>query len=125
MNPSAMLFAREVSPELTRLLKQLDAAVAAHADRRLCGCVIFCNDDPGLAGRLQSLAQAEHLGHLVLATYHSDGPPHYKIAREADVTVLLYHRVAVKFNCAFRKGELTDPASKAILAWVEQVVPKD
>ena len=38
----------------------------------------------------------------------ADGPPSYKLHKDADVTVLLFTQQKVIANFAFRAGELTD-----------------
>jgi hypothetical protein len=43
------------------------------------------------------------------------GPPSYRLAAEADVTVLLSVRQRVAANFAFRSGELNDAAMAEVL----------
>ena len=54
-----------------------------------------------------------------------DGPPSYRLARDADVTVLLYVKQKVLANFAFRAGELTDARIKAVLETVPRLTKKD
>src|SRR5947207_5209222 len=58
-NPVAMVFARSATPEVTKLVKQLDAAIAKHKDAELCGCAIFCSDDGALKGKLEEIAKKD------------------------------------------------------------------
>jgi hypothetical protein len=123
MHPVALVFARDVTPEVSVLLKKLDAAVAAHSDCHMGAFAVFCNDDPAVAGRLKTLGTG--LQRVILSTFSSDGPAKYHVARNAEVTVVLYYRARVLFNFAFHKGELTGPAVEAILARVPQISPQD
>jgi hypothetical protein len=118
--PVVMVFAREASPETAALAKKIDAA--AHQDERLAGCMIFLNDSKELPAGLTSLAEKEGIKNTILATYDPAGPESYKIAAEADVTVILYSHHAVKASHAFRKGELTAAAADAVLADVAKIL---
>jgi hypothetical protein len=74
-------------------------------------------------GRLKALARAEDLKACVLAIDNPSGPVAYKVAREADVTVVLYNIRNVKANFAFRKGELNDQAIEKVVGALSKVVP--
>jgi hypothetical protein len=52
------------------------------------------------------------------------GPPTYKLARDADVTVLLYVKQKVVANFAFRAGELNDARAAEVLKAVPRIVGK-
>ena len=52
------------------------------------------------------------------------GPPSYKLARDADVTVLLYVKQKVVANFAFREGELTGARIDEVLKAVPELVKK-
>ena len=124
-HPVAMIFAREVSPELVRLLKKIDAATAAHSDCHMGSFTVFCSDAEGLVKQLEEVARAEHLDHLVLSTFAATGPARYNVAPEAEVTVVLYSRFMVKANHAYRKGELNDQEIEKIMADLPKILPQD
>jgi len=105
MRPVVMVFAREVSPEVGTLMKRIETATAALAEKRLGSCVVFCNEAESLPGQLVQVAKQEHLDHIILATCAASGPPRYGISPDADVTVLLYDHATVRANHAFKKGE--------------------
>ena len=56
-----------------------------------------------------------------LAIMEPDGPKHYTLSKEADVTVVMYKRRKVEANHAFRKGKLTETGVKAILADIPKI----
>jgi hypothetical protein len=103
-----MIFARGISDNLTSLVKKIDAATAKHNDAQMGSFVVFLSDDESLEKKLKDLADKEHIQHTVLTIDSPRGPPAYKIARDADVTVVLYTHRTVKANYAFKKGELTE-----------------
>jgi hypothetical protein len=115
-HPVVMIFAREPTPPLVNLLQRVDAATAAHENDPLGSCAIFCNDAEGMPKHLAQLAKQSNLNHIILATFAAAGPPRYKIAPDADVTVLLYTHGTVKANHSFKKGELSEASIETILA---------
>ena len=125
VNPVAMIFARQVTPALVSLLKKIDAATAAHQDCRMGSFVTFLSDSPDLPATLKQVAEREHIQTTILCTFAPAGPASYKIAPDADVTVILYTHRTVKANYAFRTGELSEPAVDAIVADVAKILPTE
>jgi hypothetical protein len=123
-NPVALIFAREVSGPLTRLIKAIDDATGKNSDRRMASFVVFCTDDEGLDRKLKELADKEKLKHTILTTSERAGPPLYKIARGADVTVILYSRHSVKVNMAFKKGERTEADVEKVITELAKILPE-
>ncbi len=119
-----MIFAREISDPLTSLVKKIDAATAANKSCRMGSFVVFCSDDESLEGKLKDLAKTQKLDHIVLTIDNPQGPPRYKIAKDADVTVVLYEKQKVKANFAFRKGELQSKDIDEIVAGVSKILPQ-
>jgi hypothetical protein len=119
-----MIFAREVSDPLTSLVKQIDAATAKNDSCKMGSFVVFCSDDEGMEAKLKDLAKKEKLDHIVLTIDNPQGPPKYKVAKDADVTVVLYDKRKVKANYAFKKGELHDEDVSKIVADVTKVLPE-
>jgi hypothetical protein len=133
LKPTVMVFARE-QPEgknagLDDLLQKLEEAVERHKEAYLHAFVVFLSpdartsvtdpstDDPAklvdeaaawesLLGRMRP--RAEKLKNVVLAVYPAEGPPGYKLAKEADVTVVLYRKHRVVAGFAFAKGKLDE-----------------
>jgi hypothetical protein len=119
-----MIFAREVSDPLTSLVKKIDAATAKNSSCDMGSFIVFLNDDEGLEKQLKGLAEKEKLEHIVLTLEtNKSGPPKYKIAEEADVTVVLYTNGEVKANYAFKKGELKDKDIEKIVGDVKKILP--
>jgi hypothetical protein len=124
-NPVAMLFAREVSDPLTSLVKKIDAATAKNSDSRMGSFVVFLNDDDGLEKQLKTLAEKEKLKKIVLTIEaNTSGPPKYKVAKEADVTVVLYTNGKVKANYAFKKGEMKDKDVEKVVSDLVKILPE-
>jgi hypothetical protein len=122
-NPVAMIFAREVTPELTTLIKKIDSCTAKNGGCSMGSFVVFCSDADGLEGQLKALADKENLKKTVLSIDQPTGPKAYNVAKDADVTVVLYTDRTVKANYAFKKGELKEKKIDAILGDVSKILP--
>ena len=85
--------------------------------------VVFLNDDEKLENQLKELAKKEKLEHTVLSIDNPAGPKGYDIAKDADVTVVLYTHHSVKANYAFRKGELGPQEVQTIVNDVSKILP--
>lgn len=122
-NPVVMIFAKEVTPGLTTLIKKVDAATAKNASANLGSFVVFTSDDKSLEGQLKKMADKEGIKQTVLAIDNPAGPTGMKtLAKDADVTVVLYVKNTVKANHAFKKGELNEKAVQAVLADLPKIV---
>jgi hypothetical protein len=119
-----VVFAREITDGLTGLVKKLDAATAKNSDCSMGCFVVLLSDNEGLEQKLKSMAEKENLKKTVLTIDNPAGPRGYNLAKDADVTVLLYTRKTVKVNHAFKKGELKEKDVDQIVAEVSKILPK-
>jgi hypothetical protein len=122
-NPVAMVFAREVTPAVTTLIKKIDETTVANKDCKMGSFVVFCSDEEGLDKKLKDMADDQKLSKIVLSIDNPTGPKGYEVAKEADVTVVLYNKRTVKANYAFKKGQLNDKAIEKIVADVSKITP--
>jgi hypothetical protein len=121
-NPVAVVFAREATPAVAKLLKQLDDATVKNAKADMGSFAVFYSDKDGLDKALAKLAEDQKLKKLVLSIDNAAGPKSYEISKDAAVTVLLYTSFEVKANHAFRKGELNDAAITKVVTDVAKIV---
>ena len=124
-SPVAVVFARDVSPQVAELLKKLDEATVKNSKASMGSYAVFCSDKDGLADALKKVAADQKLKSLVLAIDNPAGPKAYNIAKDADVTVLLYEEFTVRANHAFKKGELNAKAVERVVADVSKIIPKN
>jgi hypothetical protein len=122
-NPVAMVFAREVSEPVTKLVKELDAATVKNGDAKMGSFFVFLGEDESLEGKLKDLAKKERLKKTVLTLDNKTGPEAYNIAKDADVTVVLYTGRTVKVNHAFKKGQMTDKDVQKIIGELPTILP--
>jgi hypothetical protein len=123
-NPVVILFARQVTPELTRLIKRIDEATDKNKERSMRSFAVFLSDADNLEKELKELAKKERIQHCILTIDKPDGPEGYNIAPEAEVTVVLYTKLTVKANHIFKKGGLNDKAIEAVVADLSKILPK-
>src|SRR5262249_22312988 len=116
-----MVFAKETTPGLTSLVKKLDKATAANKSCSAGSFIVFMSDDKDLEAKLKTLAEKESLKNTVLTIDNPAGPKGMKIAKDADVTVVVYLNKEAKANFAFKKGELTSAQVDKIIAEFEKV----
>jgi hypothetical protein len=103
---------------LTSLVKKLDKA---SQDKKFNSFVVLMTDDENAEAQLKKLAQNNGIKKTVLTVDNPAGPPAYKIAKDAEVTVLLYNKRDVKANHAFRSGQFSDKSIDAVLSDVPKI----
>jgi hypothetical protein len=122
--PAAVVFARSLSDPLGKLLAKLELAEAPGKD---AGYKVWCTQ---LAEKADldvqaKWAQAQGLKTVPVGVFEdADGPPSYKLHKDADVTVMLFAKQKVVANFAFRSGELTDKQIDEIVKVVPQLFDK-
>jgi hypothetical protein len=123
-NPVAVVFARSADcPQTIKLLKKLEELTAKNEKAEMGSYAVYLSDDDKLADKLASVAKKEGLKNLILSVDNPAGPEKYKIAKDADVTVLLYTERKVKANHSFKKGEIKDSDIETIAKDVTKILP--
>ena len=109
---------------MTDLIKKLDAEVAKRKSAKLRAIVIILSDDDAVETNLKDFGEKQGIKHVNLAIMEPTGPKHYKLSKEADVTVLIYKKRKVEANHTFKKGELNEKGVERILADVPKIASK-
>lgn len=124
--PAAILFARTPSDALGKLAAGLDKAVADHKAAELRAWVTFLSEESKeMEDKIVKWGRTHGLHGVDLGIFEdADGPPNYKLARDADVTVVLYVKRKVVADFAFRSGELTDVRIAEVLKAVPGLIEK-
>jgi hypothetical protein len=124
--PAVIVFARALSEPLGKLAHQLDRALGEHKGAELRGWITFLADDhTSLDQKVVQWGQKHAVGALPLAVFEDVvGPPSYRLARDADVTVLMSVKQKVVANFAFRAGELTDVRVAEVMKALPQICGK-
>lgn len=115
------VFARETTGPLTSLVKQIDSEIAK--DKSLKAFVVVPTDATAKTSEsLKALAKANGIKNVPLTLFEGTaGPPDYHIARDADVTVMMWKGGKVQANHAFAKGKMTEADVKTIMADLSKI----
>ncbi len=122
--PIIIVFARDLTEPLGKLVKKLDGAVKANKAAELKSWVTFLADDQTkMDPQVVKWASKHAISNVPLAVFEDTvGPPTYLLAKEAEVTVLLSVKQKVVANFAFRAGELNDAAIDTIMKAVPKIL---
>jgi hypothetical protein len=116
--PVVMVFARTADEKLAKLLKKLDEEIEEHASAKLTGFVNMLGTDPESlkkdAAEFVKLQGLERIA-FVVPQDSANGPDDYKIAPDADLTVVCFKGGKVTANHALAKGQLSDEKIDAIV----------
>jgi len=120
-SPVVCVFTRSTGEPLAKLVKALDAEVAKNPELRTF--VVALTDDADATSKtLKAMAAAEKVKSVPLTVIEGPaGPPDYKIAKDADVTVMMWENGEVKANHAFAKGQLDAKAIAAVAKDVSKI----
>jgi hypothetical protein len=113
--PGVIVFARSISDPLARVIQAADEAVAARPKDAMRAWMTVLGEKTIGLDELAKWSTQAGLKSIPVGVFDDPvGPPSYKIADDADVTVLVFENRKVLANFAFRKGELDDAAIKRV-----------
>jgi hypothetical protein len=122
-SPCVAIFARNSEDaNLQKLISAVEAATVKNEKAELNGFVVFCSDSDKLEGKLKELVEKAKLKNVVLSIESPEGPEKYSIAKNADVTVLLYKERTVVSNFTFEKGKMTEKDVEKVVAGIGNIV---
>lgn len=118
------IFTRSLDGNLASLVKQVDETVGKNQDQKMAAFVVLLTDDPDAAEpKLKDFAEKHGIKHTPLTLFDGiAGPPSYKIAKDADVTVHLWIGTEVKANHAFSAGQLDKEKIETILSDTSKIL---
>lgn len=122
--PVVSIFTRNIDENVTKLIKEIDASVAANEDKQMRAFVVLLTDDPDAAEpKLAEIAEKNKIEHVPLTIFDGKvGPPDYKLAEDADLTVLMWVKSNVKVNKAFSEGKFGKDSVKSIVTETEKIL---
>jgi hypothetical protein len=121
--PTVIVFARQLSEPLGKLVHQLDKALGEHKDLRVW-VTFLADDQQTMDPKVVQWSKKNATGNVPLSIFDDVvGPPTYLLAREADVTVLLSTKQRVAANFAYRAGEFNDAAIVEITKTLPRILP--
>lgn len=106
--PVVSIFAKQMDSNVAALTKKVDTIVGEHSDKKMAAFVVMLTEDPEQqTDTLKKVASKEEIKNTPITTFDGlAGPPEYKIAKDADVTVMMWVDGKVKVNESMKNSEL-------------------
>jgi hypothetical protein len=122
--PVVTVFTRELSDNVKDLVKKIDAKVGENKDKKMAAFVVVLTEDPdAIEPKLKALAKDSKISSTPLTIVEgSAGPPEYKLAKDAEVTVMMWVDSEVKVNQSFAKGKLDKKAVESLVAETKKIL---
>jgi hypothetical protein len=122
--PVVTVFTREVNDTVTDLVKKIDAKVGANKDKKMAAFVVVVTEDADkVEPKLEKIAKDEKITNTPLTIIEgATGPPNYKLAKDAEVTVMMWVDSEVKVNQAFAKGKLDKKAVDELVSETKKIL---
>ena len=114
-SPVVMVFASKPSEKLYKLVGELEKAATA-ATGEVGACLVVTDPSAGAQKALKTFADDAKLKATIVGVIAAEKQKDYELAKDAEVTVLIYSKRVVRINHAFKSGELTDKAIAAVTA---------
>lgn len=121
--PVVMVFVREITPELRKLLKGIDELVDTHRAEGLRSFGVFmANESKMLLPVVQTLAFDEKLNMpLTISASSVDGAAGPHLQNDSAITIVLYRDQKVTANFSYRAGELDSEGIVRVLSEVRKL----
>jgi len=115
--PVVSIFAREINDNVASLVKQVDGVVGKNEEKKMAAFVVLLTENPeGHNDALKTVAEKQQIKNTPLTVFDgAAGPPEYKIAKDADVTVMMWVDGKVKVNESLKKSDLNKDKIAAIV----------
>jgi L-lactate utilization protein LutC len=114
--PVAMVFTRSCNESVTDLIQKLDAEVAKNKSAKMGAFVVVLTDEEKAAEtKLKNMLETKNIKHVSLSIDNTVGPPNYKVAKDAEVTIVLYNQRKVIANHAFKKGDFNSKCIETVI----------
>ncbi len=116
--PVVTIFTRTMDDNVQSLIKQVDGLVGKNGEKQMKAFVVVLTDKPEEQEKsLPEVAKKHNIKSVPLTVFDSPaGPPNYKIAKDAEVTVMMWNKSEVKANQAFAKGKFDKKAVEGVVA---------
>jgi hypothetical protein len=122
--PVVTIFTREMNDTVADLVKQIDEKVGQNKNQKMAAFVVVLSDDPDATeSKLAKVAKDQKIANTPLTLVEGQtGPPEYKLAKDAEVTVMMWVESEVKVNQAFGKGKLDKKAVASLVSETKKIL---
>ena len=124
MRPVVVVFTRDLNDDVKDLVQKIDSKVGENQDKKMAAFVVVLTADADeFVPRIKALAKDAGISNVPLTIISAPTPPpEYKIADDAQVTVLMWVERVVKVNRSFATGELDKIAIDALVADTNKIL---
>ena len=114
--PVVSIFTKQMNDKVAKLTKNIDDQVGANKDAKMAAFVVVLTEDPeGQNDALKTVASTQKIANTPITTFDGlSGPPEYKIAKDADTTIMMWVDGKVKVNESLKASDLTDEKIAAL-----------
>jgi len=118
------IFTRALTDDLASLVKKIDKSVKKNDEKKMAALVVLLSDDPDTdAKRLEKFAKRHKIENVPLTTFDGpEGPPSYKISKDAEVTVMMWRNQVIASIDAFKKDRLDKKAVRKLVKGVQKIL---
>jgi hypothetical protein len=121
--PGVIVFARSTSAPLSKLLVKCDEIIATQPKDSMRAWMTMLGEKTIGMDDLGKWSKQNGLKTLPVGIFDDPiGPPSYKLADEADVTVVVFSKRKVIGNFAYRAGELSDKDIEKISTSIKSII---
>jgi len=122
--PVVSIFARDVDKNVTELISKVDGVVGKNEDKKMAAFVVLMSDQPeAKEGALKTVASTKKIKNTPLTTFDGPaGPPSYKIAKDADVVVMMWVGGTLKVNESVKAADLTEAKITSIVGQTGKIL---
>ncbi len=109
---------------MIKLVKELDTVVGKNSEKKMAAFVVLLTDKPDSQEKqLTELAAKHDIKNIPLTVFDGPaGPPEYKIAKDAEVTVMMWNKSSVKANTALAKGKLDKKTTEGLIKDTDKIL---
>ena len=122
--PVVSIFARKMDDNVQKLVKEIDGVVDKNSGKKMAAFVVLLTDDPdGAETQLKKAAKQHKIAKTPLTVFDGKaGPKPYKLAKDADVTVMMWVDSEVKVSQAFAKKSLNADSIKSLVDDTQKIL---
>ena len=123
--PVVTIFIRRIDENVSRLIAEVDLVVGKNReDKRMAAFVVKLSEDRDAAEEaLKNMARKSRLRHTPLTIFDgAAGPRGYNVAKDAEVTVMMWVDSVVRVNHAFTHGQLDKSTIAGIVNDTEKIL---
>jgi hypothetical protein len=113
--PAAIVFSRKLTPNLVKLLTEFDNWVSGQPNEEVYSWMTVLGEKTISQEALSKWSKEAGLRKVPVGVFDDpDGPPAYKLSKDAEVTVLLFVKRKVVANYALKADELNEKVIASI-----------